>query len=140
MKCALNGTVLLNENCYFANTKTVENKYCIHYLKRCGTKCKTKYLIYEMCLFFFIFRCPQTMSAVEQLVCFERRSTSTGKYQFLLLFLLNVLVPTLFPGPLAVYIVINLLAVQLLRVVKLTGSIGKIMVYFVVAFGNCKLS
>ena len=25
MSCALNGTVLLNENCHFANTKTVEN-------------------------------------------------------------------------------------------------------------------
>ena len=34
MKCALNGTVLLNENCHFANTKTVENIYCIHHLNR----------------------------------------------------------------------------------------------------------
>ena len=37
------------------------------------------------------------------------------------MFLLNVLVLTHFPGPFVVYIVINLLAVLLLRVVKLAS-------------------
>ena len=49
----------LNENCHFANMKTVENKHCIHHLKRCGTKSKKKkYLIYEMSLLFVSFQCP----------------------------------------------------------------------------------
>ena len=40
MKCALNGTVLLNENCHFANTKTVENKYCTITLNDVGQNAK----------------------------------------------------------------------------------------------------
>ena len=44
----------LNENCHFANMTTVENKHCTHHLKQCGTKCKKKYLTYEMCLLFVI--------------------------------------------------------------------------------------
>ena len=35
----------LNENCHFANMKTVENKHCIHHLKRCGTKSKKKKIL-----------------------------------------------------------------------------------------------
>ena len=132
----------LNENCHFANTTTVENKHCTHHLKQSGTKCKKIYLIYGMCLLFVIFRCPYTLSAAEQRVCFERWSTSKGKYQFFLLFLLTFTVLTHFAGPSVVYIVslIYWMCCFWESSSLLPGRIGKIMVYFVLASENWNLS
>ena len=106
------------------------------------TKCKKQHLIYEMCLLFVIFRCPYTLTAAEQRVCFERRSTSKGKYQFFLLFLLKYSVLTHFPGPSVLYIVslIHWMFCFWESSSFLPGRIGKIMVYFVLASENWKLS
>ena len=103
---------------------------------------KKKYLIYEMCLLFVIFRCPYTLSAAEQRGWFERRSTSKGKYQFFLLFLLKFSVLTHFPKPSVVYIVslIHWMFRFWASSSLLPGRIGKIMVYFVLASENWKLS
>ena len=112
----------LNENCHFANTTTVENKHCTHHLKQSGTKCKKIYLIYGMCLLFVIFRCPYTLSAAEQRVCFERRSTSKGKYQFFFIVLVKIFSADTFSRTVcSIYSFINSLDVLLLGVVKLAS-------------------
>ena len=86
------------------------------------TKCKKQHLIYEMCLLFVIFRCPYTLSAAEQRVCFERRSTSKGKYQFFFIVLVKIFSADTFSRTVcSIYSFINSLDVLLLGVVKLAS-------------------
>ena len=83
---------------------------------------KKKYFIYEMCLLFVIFRCPYTLSAAEQRVCFERRSTSKGKYQFFFIVLVKIFSADTFSKTVcSIYSFINSLDVLLLGVVKLAS-------------------
>ena len=81
---------------------------------------KKKYLINEMCLFFVFFRCRRHCQQLNNWFVLNAGQHRQANISFLL-FLLKVLVLTRFPGPFVIYIVINLLAVLLLRIVKLAS-------------------
>ena len=113
----------LNENCHFANTKTLENKHFIHHLKRCGTKCK-KILdlrdVPPMCLLFVFFDARRLCQQLNSWFVLYAGQHGKANMSFHIV-VVKRLVLTHSPGPFVVYIVINLLAVLLLRVIKLAS-------------------
>ena len=112
----------LNENCHFSNTKTVENKHCIHHLKRCGTKCKKIDLrdVPPMCPLFGFFDARRLCQQLNDWFVLNAGQHRKANISFHIV-VVKRLVLTHFPGPFVAYIVINSLAVLLLRVVKLAS-------------------
>ena len=91
----------LNENCHFVNMKTVENKQCIHHLKRCGSKSQKKKLylwdVPALRYFSMPVDCQQLNNGLLWTPINIERQIS-----LFLLFLLKFSALTHFPGPFVV--------------------------------------
>ena len=132
----------LNENCHFANMTTVENKHCTHHLKQCGTKCKKKILHLWDVPPLRYFPMPVHFVSSWTTGLFWTPVNIERQISVFLLFLLKFSVLTHFPKPSVVYTVslIHWMFRFWASSSLLPGRIGKIMVYFVLASENWKLS
>ena len=91
----------LNENCHFVNMKTVENKQCIHHLKRCGSKSQKKKTWSMRCACSSLFFDARRLSAAEQRFVLNAVNIER-QISLFLLFLLKFSALTHFPGPFVV--------------------------------------
>ena len=126
----------LNENCHFANMTTVENKHCTHKMQ------KTTLDLWDVPPLRYFSMPVHFVSSWTTGLFWTPVNIERQLSVFFLLFLLKYSVLTHFPWPSVVYIVslIHWMFCFWESSSLLPGRIGKIMVYFVLASENWKLS